>query len=102
VVVASESPCERGGGWPQRRGHDVFGDGIGLQGDAGRHQDALHAADLMLTLTTAHTQKLKAVIHRAIKAYRPPIIDEIGYVPMDREQANLFFQGIAACTDAAA
>jgi DNA replication protein DnaC len=56
----------------------------------------------MLTLTTAHTQKLKAVIHRAIKAYRPPIIDEIGYVPMDREQANLFFQGIAACTDAAA
>lgn len=55
------------------------------------------AADLMLALTTAHTQNnLKAVMHRAIKAYRLLIIDEIGYLPMNREQANLFFQVIAA------
>jgi DNA replication protein DnaC len=55
------------------------------------------AADLLLTLTTAHLQNnLKAVMQRAIKAYRLLIIDEIGYLPMNREQANLFFQVIAA------
>jgi len=55
------------------------------------------AADLLLTLTTAHRQgNLKAVMDRAIKAYRLLIIDEIGYLPMNRDQANLFFQVIAA------
>ncbi|MBX9870007.1 MAG: IS21-like element helper ATPase IstB [Burkholderiaceae bacterium] len=55
------------------------------------------AADLLLTLTTAHRQNnVKTVMHRAIKAYRLLIIDEIGYLPMNREQANLFFQVIAA------
>lgn len=55
------------------------------------------AADLMLALSTAHTQgTLKAVMHRAIKSYRLLIIDEIGYLPMNREQAKLFFQVIAA------
>ena len=55
------------------------------------------ASDLMLTLTTAHAQNsLKTVMHRAIKTYRLLIIDEIGYLPMNREQANLFFQVIAA------
>jgi DNA replication protein DnaC len=55
------------------------------------------AADLLLSLTTAHLQNnLKAVMQRAIKAYRLLIIDEIGYLPMNREQANLFFQVIAA------
>jgi DNA replication protein DnaC len=55
------------------------------------------AADLLLLLTTAHVQNnLKAVMHRAVKSYRLLIIDEIGYLPMSREQANLFFQVIAA------
>ncbi len=55
------------------------------------------AADLLLMLTTAHQQgKLKSVLHRAINSYRLLIIDEIGYLPMNREQANLFFQVIAA------
>ena len=55
------------------------------------------AADLLLTLTTAHVQNnLKTVMHRVIKAHRLLIIDEIGYLPMNREQANLFFQVIAA------
>lgn len=55
------------------------------------------AADLLLTLTTAHIQnQLKSVMHRAINSYRLLIIDEIGYLPMTREQANLFFQVIAA------
>lgn len=55
------------------------------------------AADLLLTLSAAHAQnQMKAVMHRAIAAYRLLIIDEIGYLPMTREQANLFFQVIAA------
>lgn len=55
------------------------------------------AADLLLMLTTAHVQNnLKAVLQRSVKAYRLLIIDEIGYLPMSREQANLFFQVIAA------
>jgi DNA replication protein DnaC len=55
------------------------------------------AADLLLTLTAAHAQnQLKSVMHRAINSYRLLIIDEIGYLPMNREQANLFFQVIAA------
>ena len=35
-------------------------------------------------------------MQRAINAYRLLIVDEIGYLPMTREQANLFFQVIAA------
>lgn len=55
------------------------------------------AADLLLVLTTACLQNnLKSVMNRTIKAYRLLIIDEIGYLPMNREQANLFFQVIAA------
>jgi DNA replication protein DnaC len=55
------------------------------------------AADLLLTLVAAHTQnRLKAVMHRAINAYKLLIVDEVGYLPMNREQANLFFQVIAA------
>jgi len=55
------------------------------------------AADLLLSLTSAHIQnQLKGVMHRAINSYRLLIIDEIGYLPMTREQAHLFFQVIAA------
>jgi len=55
------------------------------------------AADLLLMLTTAHRQnQLKEVMQRAIKACRLLIIDEIGYLPMNRDQANRFFQVIAA------
>jgi len=34
-------------------------------------------------------------MHRAANAYRLLIIDEIGYLAMSREQANLFFQVMA-------
>ena len=54
------------------------------------------AADLVLTLETAQRQgKLKEAIHRAINSNRLLIVDEIGYLPMGREQANLFFQVVA-------
>jgi DNA replication protein DnaC len=51
------------------------------------------AADLVLLLEAAQRQgRLKEVLHRAVNIYRLLIIDEIGYLPLGREQANLFFQ----------
>jgi DNA replication protein DnaC len=56
----------------------------------------LSAQDLLLILTAAYRQgTLKEAMHRTVNAYRLLIIDEIGYLPMTREQANLFFQVIA-------
>ena len=54
------------------------------------------AADLILMLETAQRQeRLKDVLQRAIANPRLLIIDEIGYLPFGRDQANLFFQVIA-------
>src|SRR5208337_5539600 len=39
--------------------------------------------------------RYREVMHRAVNAYRLLILDEIGYLPMSREQANLFFQLVA-------
>jgi DNA replication protein DnaC len=39
--------------------------------------------------------RYREVMHRAINAYKLLIVDEIGYLPMTREQANLFFQVVA-------
>lgn len=55
-----------------------------------------HAADLVLMLEAAQRQgRYRLVMHRAVNAYRLLIIDEIGYLPMSRAQANLFFQIVA-------
>lgn len=54
------------------------------------------AADLALLLASGARQgKLKEVMQRAVMGYRVLVIDEIGYLPLDRDQANLFFQVIA-------
>jgi DNA replication protein DnaC len=54
------------------------------------------AADLMLAMETAQRQnRLKDFVHRIIAMPKLLIIDEIGYLPFGREQANLFFQVIA-------
>ena len=54
------------------------------------------AADLMLQLATAHNQgKLKQYMHRAVLSPKLLIIDEIGYLPFGREEANLFFNVVA-------
>lgn len=54
------------------------------------------AADLVITLEAAYRQgRMKEVMHRAIAAPKLLIIDEIGYLPFGREQANLFFQVVA-------
>jgi DNA replication protein DnaC len=50
----------------------------------------------LTTLEAAQRQgRYRQAMHRAVNAYRPLIIDEIGYLPMSREQANLFFQVVA-------
>nr|ELR5108839.1 IS21-like element helper ATPase IstB [Providencia rettgeri] len=54
------------------------------------------AADLMLQLGTAHNQgKLKSYLQRVVISPKLLIIDEIGYLPFGREEANLFFNVIA-------
>lgn len=54
------------------------------------------AADLMIQLAAANAQnKLKTYFARTILAPKLLVIDEIGYLPFGREQANLFFQVIA-------
>lgn len=54
------------------------------------------AADLMLQLSTARTQgRLKEYFNRAVLGPRLLIVDEIGYLPFGREEANLFFNVVA-------
>lgn len=56
----------------------------------------MSAADLMIQLETAQRQgRYKEVMRRVVYHPRLLIIDEIGYLPMTREQANHFFQVIA-------
>ena len=54
------------------------------------------AADLMLQLAAAKTQgRLKEYFNRAVLGPRLLIVDEIGYLPFGREEANLFFNVVA-------
>lgn len=54
------------------------------------------AADLLMQLTTAlRRNQLEETVRRLVKPYRLLIVDEMGYLPMDREQANLLFQVVA-------
>ena len=56
----------------------------------------ISAADLMVQLETAQRQnRYKEAMRRIVNHPRLLIIDEIGYLPMGREQANHFFQVIA-------
>ncbi|MBB5405019.1 IS21-like element helper ATPase IstB [Paraburkholderia youngii] len=63
---------------------------------AGFRTRFITAADLLMQLTTAlHRNQLEETIKRITKPYKLLIIDEMGYLPMDREQANLLFQVVA-------
>lgn len=54
------------------------------------------AADLMLQLSAAHRQeRLKEYFSRAVMGPRLLVVDEIGYLPMGRDEANLFFNVVA-------
>jgi DNA replication protein DnaC len=51
---------------------------------------------MVMTLETAQRQgRWKEAMHRTVNVYKLLIIDEIGYLPLGREQANLFFQVVA-------
>ena len=63
---------------------------------AGHKVRFLSAADLMLQLAIAKAQgRLKEYFNRAIVGPKLLLIDEIGYLPFGREEANLFFNVIA-------
>ncbi len=67
-----------------------------LATQAGLKTRFLSAADLLLQLDTAQRQgRLKPVMRRSVNGPSLLIIDEIGYLPMSSDQANLFFQVIA-------
>jgi DNA replication protein DnaC len=54
------------------------------------------AADLMLQLGLARTQgRLTQYLNRAVLGPRLLVIDELGYLPFGRDEANLFFHVIA-------
>ena len=56
----------------------------------------ISAADLLLYLETAKKHdKLKDYMRRITTHYKLLIIDELGYLPVNKEQANLLFQVIA-------
>jgi DNA replication protein DnaC len=56
----------------------------------------ISAVDLMLQLASAQRQgRLKESLRRAVQTPRLLIIDEIGYLPFGRDEANHFFQVIA-------
>lgn len=59
----------------------------------------ISAADLLLQLETAQRQgRYKQVMQRGVLAPRVLVIDEIGYLPMSGDQANLFFQVMPSAT----
>lgn len=63
---------------------------------AGFRTRFITAADLLMQLTTAlRRNQLEETIKRITKPYKLLIIDEMGYLPMDREQADLLFQVVA-------
>ncbi len=71
--------------------------GLGIKAvQAKKKTRFITAADLMLQLSTAKRQnKLKQYLSRSIMAPKLLIIDEIGYLPFGREEANLFFNVVA-------
>ena len=63
---------------------------------AGHKVRFLSAADLMLQLAAAKAQaRLKEYFARAVLGPKLLVVDEIGYLPFGREEANLFFNVVA-------
>ena len=56
----------------------------------------ISAADLMLQLATARNQgRLNEYFNRAVIGPKLLVVDEIGFLPFGREEANLFFNVVA-------
>jgi DNA replication protein DnaC len=64
--------------------------------NAGHKVRFITAADLMLQLAAARSQgRLKEYFNRAVLGPKLLVVDEIGYLPFGREEANLFFNVVA-------
>ena len=63
---------------------------------AGHKVRFITAADLMLQLAAAKAQgRLKEYFNRAVLGPKVLLVDEIGYLPFGRDEANLFFNVVA-------
>ena len=63
---------------------------------AGHKVRFIGAADLMMQLAVAKAQgRLKEYFNRAVLGPKLLVVDEIGYMPFGREEANLFFNVVA-------
>jgi len=63
---------------------------------AGHKVRFIGAADLMMQFATAKAQgRLKEYFNRAVLGPKLLVVDEIGYMPFGREEANLFFNVVA-------
>ena len=63
---------------------------------AGMKTQFITAADLMIQLAVAKAQgRITEYMNRAVIGPRLLVIDELGYLPFGREEANLFFHVIA-------
>jgi DNA replication protein DnaC len=63
---------------------------------AGHKVRFISAADLMLQLAAAKAQgRLKEYFNRAVLGPKVLVVDEIGYLPFGRDEANLFFNVVA-------
>jgi DNA replication protein DnaC len=63
---------------------------------AGHKVRFISAADLMLQLAAAKSQgRLKEYFNRAVLGPKLLVVDEIGYLPFGRDEANLFFNVVA-------
>ena len=63
---------------------------------AGHKARFITAADLMMQLAAAKAQnRLKEYFNRAVLGPKLLVIDEIGYLPFGRDEANLFFNVVA-------
>jgi len=63
---------------------------------AGHKVRFISAADLMLQLAAAKAQgRLKEYFNRAVLGPKLLVVDEIGYLPFGRDEANLFFNVVA-------
>lgn len=63
---------------------------------AGHKARFITAADLMMQLAAAKAQnRLKEYFNRAVLGPKLLVVDEIGYLPFGRDEANLFFNVVA-------
>ncbi|WP_423196338.1 MULTISPECIES: IS21-like element helper ATPase IstB [unclassified Cupriavidus] len=63
---------------------------------AGHKARFISAADLMMQLAAAKAQgRLREYFNRAVLGPKLLVIDEIGYLPFGRDEANLFFNVVA-------